>query len=76
MTTRNWGKEKIRLSNVKEELRPVELHMKENGSIGEFGDEPSFAMVMVGTKGAFFGQFSLATIKDCFNQLGYDLVKK
>ena len=72
MTTHNWGKEKMRL-RVSEEMRPVELHMKEDG---DNGDEPSFAIVMVGRKGSAVGQFSLNTIRDCLNQLGYDIIKK
>lgn len=57
------------------ELKPVEIHLKENGSIK---DEPSFAFVLTrpDLETAVFGQISLEMLNESLNELGYKIVEK
>lgn len=70
----NHGDGKIELKNLGSRYAaaiPVELHYKANGSLK---DEPSFAMVMEMPTGfKVYGEFSLQTLSDCLEELGYEI---
>lgn len=72
MEAKNWKTDKIQVPVHTIEFAPTCLHLIENGSRN---DEPSFAIEMRRENVTVIGQFSFATIKDCFNQLGLDLIK-
>ena len=56
------------------EMRPVQLHHKNNGAKG---DKPSFTIVMAPAGGTLvYGQVSLAMMEKAFDQVGYTLVRK
>lgn len=76
MTVKNVGIDKYRPEGDAVLLmRPVELQMKEDGAKD---DTVSFMIVMDSPALEFrgVGEFSLATISDCFEQLGFKLTKK
>ena len=77
MNTFNHGKSQIKLNfpNATKHMRPIELHMREDGSLN---NTPSFAMVMMNQTGTQFvvGQFSIETLTDCLDELGFTLTKK
>lgn len=55
------------------EVTPIELHYNKNGSTE---DKPTFCMVLSHPSGLkVFGQFSLKTLQDCLNELGYQIHK-
>lgn len=70
----NHGENQIDLTHIGTEVvqaRPTELHFKTNGSID---DKPSFVIVMrYATGAAVYGQFTLDTLEDCLEQLGYEI---
>lgn len=75
----NHGKEKINLTHLSKdsiELRPAEIHLKEDGSIE---CKPSFTIVMI-DDGCYpinvYGQISLKMFNNGFNDIGYKIVKK
>jgi len=61
------------------EFKPIELHHMDHGSVT---DEASFAVVMelllIQSKVPIYavGQFSLVTLQECLNELGYEIKKK
>jgi len=78
--TKNWGTEKISLVNpllinhlLQGQLK--ELHLKEDG---EVNNGPSFCIVITSrvNGSGMFGQVSFKMLKEAFNELGYDLIKK
>lgn len=73
----DWGEKQIDLRPIafnSMEAMPVELHHKTNGSVD---GKPSFVMVMqTPSKYNIFGQFSLETLKECLDELGYKIEKK
>lgn len=79
MTAKDWGDDTIQIEakGVTQEYRPTELHFKKTGTIDE---KPSLAIVMdrqhsmLQVNQRAYGQISLSTLKDCLNQLGYDIV--
>lgn len=74
---KNHGANPIDLSEIgstAKELRPTELHFNTNGSID---DKPTFAIVMKHPSGLnVYGQFSMKTLQDCLNELGFEIVGK
>lgn len=79
--TKDVGEGKIDLTDLMiiEEIRPTELIHKSNGAKPTKtnpNDSPSFALLLTGSVGIFVAQFSLNTIVDAFNELGYTLKKK
>lgn len=59
------------LGYTAKEARPIELHHNTNGSVT---NEPTFCMVMAMPSGLnIIGQFSLATLRACLNELGYEI---
>lgn len=76
----NWGKKQIKLYDAFEML-PVEIHLKEDGAIG---DRPSFCIVMSSrhpdginpdvTLPCVFGQISLDMLNDGLKDIGYKVV--
>lgn len=56
------------------ELKPIEVHIKQDGSIT---DEPSLCFVMVDGAGAHrFAQISLDMLNDGLADIGYKLLRK
>lgn len=74
MTVYNWRKEQIQLSGNVREFTPTELHFKADG---DKNNEPSFAIVMQQGfhQAKVVGQFSLQTLQECFNAIGYTVTK-
>jgi hypothetical protein len=71
----NHGKKQVDLSHLKvmAQLRPTEVHLKEDGSIE---DKPSLCFVMVdGSNFAMFGQISVDMFNEGLADIGYKLVK-
>lgn len=75
--TKNWGKGKVGLTAPAgckvRELRPTELHLKEDGAIG---DRPSITIVLTphpSEHEKIFGQISVDMLNEAFNELGYML---
>lgn len=58
-----------------DQFRPVEIHLKENGSLK---DEPSFAIILTSpySKKTIVGQISLEMLNDGLNDIGYEITKK
>jgi hypothetical protein len=53
------------------EGRPIELHHKKDGTVD---DKPSFAIIIELPNGKnVVGQFSLKSLTECLNELGYDV---
>lgn len=73
----NHGTGVIDLTKHKEieEFRPVEIHLKENGSLK---NEPSFAIVMTSqfSMNQVVGQISLEMLNDGLSDIGYEVIKK
>jgi hypothetical protein len=70
----NWGLQKIRIRGNLLELRPTEIHLKEDGSIKS---EPSFAIVLTHPEKPeekVFGQISLKMLTEAMDELGYMIV--
>lgn len=62
------------IGGTAKELRPTELHFNTNGSVD---DKPTFAIVMQHPSGLnVYGQFSLNTLRDCLNELGFEISGK
>lgn len=79
LKTKNWGTRPIMLVQLSGrrrvyELRPVELHLKENGAIQ---DKPSFliGLEVPGNVEFYYGQVSLEMLAEGFRELGYSLTK-
>lgn len=73
----NHGKEQMDLRHLGKalELRPIEIHHKENGSTK---GEPSFVIVMIGTKyipGTVYGQITLDMFNEGLADIGYKIEK-
>lgn len=73
----NHGKDQIDLRHLEKalELRLIEIHHKENGSTK---DEPSFVIVMTGTKyipGTVYGQITLDMFNKGLADIGYKIEK-
>lgn len=71
------GKGQIDLKHLGDsvELRPVEIHMKEDGGLD---DQPVFVIVMVGTRYipmAVYGQITLDMLNGGLKEIGYKIVK-
>lgn len=62
------------LDNV-EEFRPVEIHMKEDGTLK---NTPSFAIVLTSPfrQKVIVGQISLEMLNEGLNDIGYKIIKK
>lgn len=73
----NHGKDDIDLTHLDYppvEFKPIEIHLKENGSIT---DEPSIAIVMQRPEGfAVVGQLSIKMWNEGLADIGYEIVKK
>lgn len=74
----NWGKEKIIIKPPKNftplEVRPVQIHLKEDGSLN---DEPSFVIVSDHVSGLWtYGQISFKMFNEGLNDIGYELRKR
>ncbi len=74
----NWGKGQIKISSEPStpiEVVPRELHFKEDGAID---DSPSLTMVLNHSTAPykFYGQFTLNTLIECLDELGYTITKK
>ena len=46
------------------------MHFNQNGTIN---DKPTLAIIMELCNIGVYGQISLATLNDCFNQVGYEI---
>jgi hypothetical protein len=72
----NWGMEpiKLELDSIGYEFKPVQVHMKLDGSME---NKPSFCIVMhhPGADKYVYGQISMKMANDVLNQLGYQIVK-
>ena len=74
----NHGKKQIdlrHLGNDALQLRPVEIHLKENGSDT---DGPSFVIVMVGSEyipAKVYGQITLDMFNEGLLDIGYKITK-
>jgi hypothetical protein len=72
----NHGKGEIEIKKRKgliAEYRPVELHLKENGSMT---DKPSLAIVSVNfNENMIISQVSLEMLNNCMKELGYQITK-
>jgi hypothetical protein len=73
----NWGTNQIALTNIRGEYKPVEIHLKEDGTKD---NTPSFAIVMekpkpLGITDRIFGQVSLKMLNEALNELGYEIIK-
>lgn len=72
----NHGKDKIDLRHHKGiiEMKPVEIHHKEDGSIK---DEPSFCIVMTHPfSPTVGGEISLEMLNDALADIGYEVIRK
>jgi len=72
----NHGTGKINLSNhiLLKTMRPVEIHLKEDGSSK---NEPSFAIVMISPfDRPVVGEITLEMLNDGLKDIGYELIKK
>lgn len=72
----NHGKGQIDLTHLppdSEQMKPVELHLKEDGSIS---NEPSLLIVMERYKDYVFGEVSLAMLNEALGELGYKITKQ
>lgn len=75
MKVTNHGKEQYKVEDFNDgiQFKPIELHYKEDGSID---NKPSFLMVMERhDRPKAFGQFTLKTLSDCLEELGYEIKK-
>jgi len=76
VTGYNWGTGHIQmeLGRLAYELRPIEVHLKEDGTIT---NEPSMAIVMSNETGTAFiyGQLSLEMWNKALNECGYKIEK-
>ena len=64
----------LRHLGAADEMRPTEIHLKEDGAIG---DKPSFTIVMTALgRTPKFGQLSLEMLNEALNELGYEIIKK
>lgn len=74
ITGYNWGRSHIQLELGKfaYELRPIEVHLKEDGCIN---DTPSMCIVMTNETGTSFiyGQLSLEMWNKALNEIGYKI---
>lgn len=71
----NHGKGQIDLQHLGPsalELRPSEIHLKENGSTS---NEPSFAIVLEGGPLKVYGQVSLKMLNEALGELGYTIIQ-
>lgn len=69
----NHGTGPIKLSGPVLELRPTEIHLKEDGAVG---DTPSVAIVMSNLSKRFvMGQLSLKMWNEGLKDIGYKIVK-
>lgn len=75
MTVFNWGKRQFIIDGPAAEFRPVELHYKSDGAIG---DKPSMVIVLDRSPSdpKIYGQFSLETLKEALGELGYKVLPK
>lgn len=78
MTVTNHHNGKIDLRHLGKnafEAVPIEFHYKEDGTIDDLS---SIAIVMnvIELEVNVFGEMSLNTLKECLNEVGYDIVKK
>ena len=74
----NHGKDQIDIKHLGQtiRMRPVEIHLKEDGSIT---DQPSLAIVMSTTfpnTPAVVGEISVEMLNKGLADIGYELVKK
>lgn len=76
----NWGKSNIGIITQGRKAYQglfEELHFKEDGSTS---DEPSLALVITNIAHhphmLVYTECSLATLKECMDELGYDIVKR
>lgn len=73
----NHGTGQIDLTHHKEieEFSPVEIHLKEDGSLK---NEPSFAIVLTSpySRTQVFGQISLEMLNEGLDDVGYEIIKK
>lgn len=71
----NHGVGPIPIMQGAAELRPVQVHLKEDGAIG---DKPSLAIVMIGNDGVSvaFGQISVEMMNKGLADIDYTMVKK
>lgn len=68
------GKIDIRDKGLSTQFKPVEIHLKEDGALG---DKPSFAFVLTSPgKITVIGQLSLEMWNEGLADIGYELVKK
>ena len=64
----------LRHLGAADEMRPTEIHLKEDGALD---DKPSFTIVMTALgRTPKFGQISLRMLNEGLNELGYEIVKK
>ena len=75
----NHGTKEINLSKHSSdnpsEYRPIEIHLKENGAIG---DKPSLCIVLENpfeNIGIVYGQFSVKTFNEGLAEIGYEIKK-
>lgn len=68
--TRNWGKKLIIMPDNAIQMRPTEIHLKENGAKN---NKPSLCIVMEipGQVPKVYGQISIAMLNEALNELGY-----
>ena len=71
----NHGVGPIPIMQGAAQLRPVQIHLKEDGAID---DKPSLAIVMIGNDGhsVAFGQISVEMMNEGLADIGYKLVKE
>mgnify|MGYP006330749343 CR=1 len=73
----NHGKGQIDLTHLppgSEQMKPVELHLKEDGSKT---NEPSFAIVLTRTfSRPVYGEVSLKMLNEALGELGYKITKQ
>ncbi len=75
-TAFNWGEHKVDFSKYKHiaEMKPVELHMRQDGSLL---DDPSFAILMKHPVSPLvvYGEISLQMFNDGLADIGYEMKK-
>lgn len=72
----NHGKNPIDLTHLENPIHfsPKELHFKANGTLN---GKPSLVMVMEDRfKNVVWGEFSLNSLMDCLDELGYEIIEK
>jgi hypothetical protein len=75
----NHGVGPIPILTGAHELRPIQIHLKQDGAIDDDGkDVPSLAILMIGNDGktVAFGQISVKMMNEGLADIGYKLVKE